>query len=504
MRIAFAFFQQETNSFNPIPCGLELFEQSSWYVGNDIPEEHCSVGSTGGLFAAAEEEPGTVELVPIMFAMCISGGRVTDRVCQLFRDSLISGLKNALPLDGLFLFLHGAMAAETSDDVEGDILKAIREEIGYDLPIVVPADHHACITKDMIKYADVIVGHETQPHKFFETGRKAARILFDLIKGKISPVVSWRRIPMLAPQDRYLTSSGPMKEWFDLAREAEQDPRIICASNFPMQPWLDVAESGWASVVYADGAPALARDVADALSEKVWSQRHEFWESERVSVQEAVMLAEKAEQGLVVLSDTGDAVFGGSTGDSTCILREMLNQQITSTVFLPMIDPEGVEAAMNAGIGSRITVTLGGKRAGKFYDPIEVTGTVTGLCKELQVRIKDFGFSDLVRTARLDVGSIKIVLIRVPTYSICQPILYTHLGLNPDEAKAVVLKTGSNFQYFAQWQKQLIRVDSPGPTQSDLTTLTWQRAPRPIFPLDSLESWNASTDGEAESPETGD
>jgi microcystin degradation protein MlrC len=65
-------------------------------------------------------------------------------------------------------------------------------------------------------------------------------------------------------------------------------------------------------------------------------------------------------------------------------------------------------------------------------------------------------------------------------------VFYTHLGLDIADAKTVVVKTASNFQFFRRWRKELIRVDSPGTTQSDLTALTWQRLPRPIYPLDAF------------------
>jgi microcystin degradation protein MlrC len=56
-------------------------------------------------------------------------------------------------------------------------------------------------------------------------------------------------------------------------------------------------------------------------------------------------------------------------------------------------------------------------------------------------------------------------------------------------AKLVVVKTASNFQFFAQWRKQMIRVDTPGTTQSNLSEFEWKRLPRPIFPFDEMPSW---------------
>jgi microcystin degradation protein MlrC len=78
------------------------------------------------------------------------------------------------------------------------------------------------------------------------------------------------------------------------------------------------------------------------------------------------------------------------------------------------------------------------------------------------------------------------------SFAVNQPILYTHLGVDVDGAKMVVVKTASNFQFFAAWRRELIRVDSPGMTQSDLRAFTWRHLPRPIHPLDDLPTWKAS------------
>ena len=134
---------------------------------------------------------------------------------------------------------------------------------------------------------------------------------------EISPVMAWQRIPLITPQDQFLTSDGPMKEWFDLARELENRPGVLDVSPYPMQPWLDVAEGGWAVVVHTDADPELAREVAAEMSARAWKLREEFWKSERVSVADAVRSAVAADDGLVILSDTGDSVYGGAPGDNT-------------------------------------------------------------------------------------------------------------------------------------------------------------------------------------------
>ncbi len=115
-----------------------------------------------------------------------------------------------------------------------------------------------------------------------------------------------------------------MKVWFDRARELEQDPRVLTVSNFPMQPWLDIEEGGWATVVVTDGDQALAERLADEMADLAWSLRAAFQEKVSLTPDDAVRAAEAEPSGLVVLSDTGDSVFGGSAGDSTVLIDSML------------------------------------------------------------------------------------------------------------------------------------------------------------------------------------
>jgi microcystin degradation protein MlrC len=494
-RIALAQINQESDTHNPVLTTLEAFEQGGLYFGAEILEQLRGVGRIGGFLSVAEQQPdppGPIELVPIVRARSMPGGPLAAETLEFLKDKLVFGLADAQPFDAVFLALHGASASEEIDDVEGYLLQAVRDVIGDRIPLVVALDHHANITQLIVDRADILVGHETQPHYQYGTGVKAAKALFAWLGGEFSPTLGWQKIPMITPQDQFLTSGGPMKEWFDLAREIETRPGVISASTFPMQPWLDVEEGGWSAVVYTDDDPELAQTLAVELAGKAWELREAFWFSERLSPEEAIRQAEAAPKGLIILSDTGDSAYGGASGDSTCLLKEMLHQHIQSIAFLPMVDPEAVETAMAAGVGSELTLAVGGKWDNVFSQPLTVSGQVTALSRGLKIKSDSFfGVADLGRTALLEIGSIKLVLADRRSFGLSQPIMYTHLGLDVDDAKMVVVKTASNFQFFDSWRQGLIRVDSPGMTQSDLTAFNWTHLPRPIYPLDDLEKWRA-------------
>ena len=378
-----------------------------------------------------------------------AGGAITDAAFSQLRHELGELLRAAGPVDAVFLSLHGAAATEAEDDVEGAVLVDVRRLIDDRVPIVVALDHHANITRRMVANANLLIGHETQPHDIVATGRKAARLLFRLLAGEISPVVAWQKIPMITPQDQFLTASGPMKTWFDRARALERQPGVLDVSPYPMQPWLDVAEGGWAVVVHTDKDADLARRLAADMAALAWQLRKQFWLSERVAPAEAVRQAAAAPEGLVILSDTGDSFYGGAPGDNTCLLRELLEQQVPCLALVPVIDAAAVAAATAAGVPSRITLPVGARHDSVFCQPVTLTGRVAALSEGMTTEVPGWGVVRSGRTALLECGAVRVVLLDRGSFAINHPLLYTHLGIDVADAKMVVVKTASNFQFFA-------------------------------------------------------
>ncbi|NQT58620.1 MAG: M81 family metallopeptidase [Bacteroidetes bacterium] len=486
LRIALAEISQETDTFNPILSVVKDFKKSTFLVGNEIVTKEISNDIPDGsrIFFSDKKD---VKLLPVLMAKCVAGGKLKDEAVEYFKDTLVSGLQDCLPIDGLILSVHGATISESIDDVSGYLLAAAREVVGEDTLIVAPLDHHANITELILTTADFVVGHETQPHDLFGTGMKTALLMYDFLNNKKTlPVKAWVKIPMIAPQDQFLTSSGPMKEWFDMARRMEELAKVVSISLFPMQPWVDAQDGGWAAVVYTVGDEKLALNCANSLGNYAWENRSKFWVSERVEPEDAVWAAVEADQGTVLLSDMGDAVYGGGTGDSTCLLKVMLESDVPVLSYVPLVDPEAVEIAIRAGL-SNITLTIGGEND-PFSEPLTIQGWIAAISEGLKLTTQR-GITEIGKAALFEAGNIRIILLSNRTYAINQPILYTHLGLKIEDAKIIVLKTGSNFQYFDPWRKELIRVNSPGATQSTLKDFTWTKLPRPIYPLDSMSHW---------------
>lgn len=494
MRIAIAEVGQETSSFSPVLTTLDTFRQYGLYEGDEVVHKRSEgTGAIAGLFAAARADNLTFTPLPIVSAWAGASGPLTPETLHHFRRQISAGLERLLPIDGFFFSLHGAAEAQDDPDVEGALLAAARAVLGPSIPIVVPYDHHANVTGRMMAHATAMVGHRTQPHDPFDTGFHAAQLLFAILQQRARPTVAWHKIPLIAHQEQFLTSQGPMKRWFDRARAMEQIPGVLSASPFPMQPWLDVPEGGWSTVVITDNDPALARRLSAELAQMAWEMRDDFWVFAGIPAAEAVRRAEAADHGLVILSDHGDSVFGGATGDSTVILREMLAQRIQSTALAPIVDAAAAQAAFAAGVGSELTLELGGKLDPHFGQPLPITVTVQQLAEGvLEAAIIGRSSFDMGKTALLSAGPIQIVVSEQVGVGGNHPIVYRRFGLEPAQAKMVVLKTASNFQYYSEFAGEILRVDTVGPTMSHLEQFPWRKLPRPIYPFDPLPAWSAA------------
>lgn len=490
MRVALIHIGQETNDFNPVPTTLRDYEAFGIVEGAAIIDTFRGVGEIGGFLDAIEQSGRSIEMVPIVRGWAVAGGRITQDAYRFFEQKIRLGLQAAGPIDALTLQLHGACAADGIDDVEGAQLQTCRDVLGPDVPIVLGLDHHGNITKKMVALSTAIVGHRTQPHDPYDTGRIGAEVMLKILYGGARPVMAWRKLPLLSHQEQFLTAQGPMKTWFDRARAMEADPRVLQASNYPMQPWLDVAEGGWSTVVVTDNDQSLAEALADELADLAWSLRAEFQKKDAVPIDDAVRMADRAPMGLVVLSDTGDTVFGGSSGDSNLILASILGSGIQSPVLMPLIEPGTVATLAAAGEGATVTLAVGGHSAPKFFRPLTVTGTV-GRIHRGMVPLRNYYQSeiDMGCTVVFQVGPVTLLVSEYRGVAGNLPDVYEFMGIDPRQYKMAVLKTASNFQYFAALTSQVIRVDTTGPGQSDVFGLPWERLPRPVYPLDPMTEW---------------
>lgn len=496
MNIAIGRLWQETNSFSERVTELSDFQQYTFKAGQTILDDMQKQDDELAGFADVLLPEG-VNCIPLLSASTWPGGTASEEVVKACRDAILEQLKMASGLDAILFSFHGAMAGLSVPDVEGYFLNEMRKAVGTDLPIVITLDHHANVTKAMVEASDALVAYHHCPHTDMrETGCRGARLLLSILNGKTKPAMAYCKIPLVTPCECFRTANKPLKTWFDKARAMERAAEVADISLYPVQPWLDVPEFGWSVVVVTNDNQALAESLCEELANDAWINRDKFF-VKKYEPEEAIKKAAESPQGPIVIADGADATNGGSPGDSTCLLREMLAQKIDCVALLTLVDPDTVEKAYQAGQGARLNVRLGATYSRRYHQPVEA-----------EVKVKRFSTGEfdisghiamhvnMGRCALLEIGSIKIVVSEKagPGHD---PGVFRQIGLDPEDAQIVVVKcTVGHMDAYKSIMKESLPCECPGPSPSYLERLDYRQIPRPIYPFDRDIEWSPESTGQ--------
>jgi microcystin degradation protein MlrC len=489
-----AMVAHETNTFSTIPTDRRQFEARDLRYGGEIVEHFRGTGTClGGMIEAAAA--GGLTLVPSIAASASPAGRVTRDMFDHVKARMLADLDRSGPLAGVLLDLHGAMVPEGLDDGEGDLIVAVRKAVGPRVPIAVTLDFHTNLSEAMVRGADLLHGYKTYPHvDMAERGVEATKRLLDVIVGRIRPTPAFRQPPLLPPLGSQGTARGPMRRLYDLAAEMERDDRVVSVSIFAGFPHADIPDAGLGVYVVTDGAPELAERLAEELARTAWAHRHEFVHH-GLPVKDAVARGLAAEGRPIVLADMADNTGGGAAGDGTEVLRELLRLGARSAVVACLWDPAAVGECLRAGVGARVTLEVGGKVDDRHGAPLTVTGTVRTLSDGRFVHKGPMmrGLPGrLGPTAVLDLGGVKVILISL-RWQTLDPEMLRFVGIEPTEEKIVVVKSTIHYRAaFEPIAREIVEVDAPGLSSSNLTRFAFKRIRRPIFPLDPDATYPAA------------
>lgn len=494
MRIAVGQLSQESNTLNPLPTTRADFEDFGVFRGDRLVEAMAETNELGGFIQSLRRWPERPEIVGLARLAGWSSGTATAETYEWLHDELLGALERALPVDGLLLSLHGAMAAEGHPDVAGDVVAAIRQ-IAPKMPFVVTLDLHANITSTLVTGADALVLFHTAPHiDIYETGERAARLLRRVLVDQARPVTAFQKLPLVVPAERANTqASGNFSfELRERLQALEQQPNILAAGLATVQPWLDVPELGTSVVVVADADADLALAECAALAEDVWRRRREYL-PELVPLAEAARQAHAEKDGLVVLSDSADATTSGAPGDSTWLAKELLQYDWPCLALVTLVAPEVVEAARAAGEGGKLHTSLGGRRDHRFSSPLEIEATVDRLFEARFILSGHAGKNlpiDMGPSAVLRQGDVRLVITSRsgPHFA---PDLFRLAGFDPFGVNVLVAKSPCGFRAeYAARAAKIIVVQAPGCAPSDFWNYEFHRIERPLWPWDEIAEWS--------------
>ncbi len=493
-RVAIGEVAHETNTFIAAPTSVEPFKAFMWLEGEAIPAKLTGVRSyVGGMLDRAAELGVTA--VPTLVTMAYPSGTITAAAYRAIADTLLDHLRRALPLDAVCLSLHGAGVAEGIDDLEGAILAEVRGLVGPAVPIAVALDLHGNITQAMVDRADGLFGVNFYPHTdSYERGAEAIGFLHRLLAGEIKPVMHLERLPMMIPTCS--TDIEPGKRLNGLAWEWEARPGLLDCTIFHGFPYTDVPAVGMSVLAIADGDAAPAREAARAVARAVWDAREEYRPpvlSPGEAIAEALAVVDR-DGGPVVINDTSDNPGGGSPGDSTHLLRAMLEAGLEGACYAFIYDPQTAAHAHDAGVGATIRVRLGGKTDTMHGPPIEAEAYVKGLTDGRFTLTTPMwrGFPvDLGPMARLRIGGVDVLVSSERQQVLDDEVFLLH-GIDVRRYRIVALKSSAHFRAgFNHLAKAMIAADAPGATTLRLDTFPYRRIPRPIWPLDEDAEYSA-------------
>ncbi|WP_227380279.1 M81 family metallopeptidase [Haladaptatus halobius] len=494
-------FSHETNTFATTPTDRHDFQKRREYFGEEIPQKLRETNTAvGGAIDIAENED--IELVHTVASSATPGGIVLEDTYDFYCGQILEGVKeHRTDLDGVLLCLHGAMVPEGLDDGEGPLVVQIRDIVGDDVPIVVTLDLHGNITDQLVDKADALIAFESYPHvDMGETGRRGMRVLTETMHGKIDPTMHIERPPVLAMGPLQNTREGPMAEVMTKAREYEERDEIQKVNVFPGFHQADVPSMGFSIPVVADSDADAAKEVSRELAEYIWDRREDFigdFPEPPEAIADARRLAADLDpdDGPIVMADVGDNPGGGGATDGTTVLREMLEQGLTNAGFAIIHDPEVVAECVDAGVGERITVTIGGKTDDLHGDPIEnVEGYVKAITDGEFVNTGPMGTGSenhLGTAVHLKCGREDGVSVIVAENRL-QPLdaeIWRHIGIQPEHLSVLVVKSTNHYRAdYEPMASRVIPINSIGLVAMDPQKFNFSHVRRPQFPIDDMNT----------------
>jgi microcystin degradation protein MlrC len=491
MRIIAGGIMHETHTFSAEPTPLESFGIQR---GDEIPAKLAGTNCSMGGVIDASQALG-LDLVPTLLTNCVSTAAPSRETFETMLNELVERIRAALPADGVVLTLHGAMVAEGYDDAEGEIVRRVREVVGPDIPIAVTLDLHANIGQKMVDQATIVTTYDTYPHiDLNERAQEAVQLLVRTIKGEITPTMALAKPPLLPVPQAMFTAKPPFKTLLDRAHEMEENGEALTVTVSGGFPYADIPDAGVGFLVTTDNDPAKARELADELAEMAWSMREQM-KVVNMPPDQAVAEAIAYPEGPVMLVDVGDNIGGGTPGDATVILQELIDQDAQNAVVV-MADAAAVQKAIAAGVGNNVKLSVGGKTDMLHGGPVELQGRVKLISDGVWVHEgpENAGVTfDGGPSVVVIVGGIELIITTRKSMPGDQQQLKS-FGIEPTKKHIIVVKSAVRWRGgFGPIAKHSIDVDTPGLGATDLSRFDFKKIRRPIYPLDPETTWERGT-----------
>jgi microcystin degradation protein MlrC len=479
VRIFTAVLATETNTFSPICIDRRAFEASLYAPPGQHPltPTLCSAPLIVGRRVTAEKG---WELIEGTAAWADPAGLVNRLTYEGLRDEILDQLRAAMPVDAVVLGLHGAMVAAGYEDPEGDFLTRIRTIVGPDVLVCAELDPHSHLTRKRAAAADFLVYFKEFPHTdFVDRAEDLWRIAVATLEGRVKPVMSIFDCRMI---DVFPTSREPMRSFVDKIMDIEaRDAEILSISVVHGFMAGDVPEMGTKLLVVSDGRPEKGASLARDLGLELFSKRGTFI-MPQIDETQAVSQAMAADRGPVVIADVWDNPGGGTAGDATVILQELLARGAGDTAVGTIWDPVAVQICMAAGEGAEIPLRFGAKSAPGTGKPVDGIVRVVRLVHNAEMRFGD-SFAPFGDAAHIRLAGIDIILNSTRAQGF-DPSLFSVMGIDPTQKKILVIKSTNHFHAsFSKIAAEILYCSAGTPYPNNPARTPYRRAPKTIWPI---------------------
>ncbi|MCE8556427.1 M81 family metallopeptidase [Ruegeria pomeroyi] len=468
MKMLIACLATETNTFSPMPTGRNAFEASM--VTREATRQPAN------LFTAPLHEWRRMaegkgwEVMESLSAVAQPAGTTVREVYESYRDEILADIEAHQP-DVLLMSMHGAMVAEGYDDCEGDMMTRARALMGPNRVIGLELDPHNHLTKAMLDNATLIINYKEYPHVDApDRARELFAMAADAAEGKTQPVMQAHDCRMLTIIE---TMKEPAKSYVQAMKDAEGKDGILSVSLAHGFPWADVADVGAKTLVIADGSADAAATTAKDFADKLWDIR-EGLRMDYPDIGQALDIVAAANQGPITLADMGDNAGGGAPADSTYFLQEILKRGMKDIAHGIFWDPVLVAMCQDAGAGTRMRVRLGGKICAESGEAVDLDVTVRAIREGMTQKL---GESDMPMGTGvwLDADGVHLIVSSIRTQNFA-PTVYTDLGLDLTEMRAVIPKSTNHFyQNFERISPEVVHVRTPGTVTPDMTIIPFTK-----------------------------
>jgi len=480
-RIAFGGMHIECSSYSHILTHMEDFRVLR---GQQLADD--------SFFSMLKKYPYPFQ--PLLHARAVPGPPVERKTYNDLQDEFLARLRALLPLDGLYLPMHGAMYVEGMWDADGDWIAAAREVVGKDCLITASFDLHGSLSRRAVNNLDMLSAYRTAPHiDVEETTRRACDMLVHCLDEHIRPTMVWAPIPVLMPGERSSTRYEPAHRLWAQLPAMNADPGVLDASLLVGYVWADEPRATASAVLTGTNPEVLKKD-ALSLAQQYWDARKEFkFGVPTGNLAECIERAERLTTKPVVISDSGDNPTGGGNGDRAQVLAELLRRKVQNALIAGIADRPATEACYKAGVRATLPLRIGGSLDPVGNPPVNATGKVIFLAGT---------DNPLERQAVMETAGVTVVLTarRRPFHQIQRD--FTSLELDPTTFKILVVKAGYLEPEIAKIANPNLMALTDGAVNQDIEHLSSQHRV-PTYPFVPDLQWKPMTVVSARSPQGG-